>query len=455
VAIYEARATADLPDACGHLLSLLPLSAPTEHAAWHCQLMPLDFTTVLSSVSGVARVAFKSRDRDFEFVGIGIADVIKANDGLATLIKMASSLSPNQFYFGGMRFDEDAEISEEWQIFGKKTFILPLVVISRKNAHTMLSLTYRVDGPTSWPAWRDFASSILNVISKAVSTKVRKFAFDVVECLPHQNEYAENIHRALFAFKNSDAHKKVVIGRRKVLHIKDDPDPIALFLRLKEKTKDAFLFFLDCGFQSAFFGASPELLYRRSGRNFETESLAGTRPRSSDRENDVFLRDELFCSFKDNREHALVSFHVEEKLRDFGTTDLLASQLEIMVLPYVQHLLRRYRGIIGTNIDDKRIIEALHPTPAVCGLATNWAKQFIRENESFDRGFYAGPIGYIGKDDAEFAVAIRSALFRDQNLYIYAACGIVPGSVEKQEWEELNNKEKNILSIFGEDHEAK
>ena len=74
-----------------------------------------------------------------------------------------------------------------------------------------------------------------------------------------------------------------------------------------------------------------------------------------------------------------------------------------------------------------------------------------RANEGFDRGLYAGPIGYFGDDEAEFAVAIRSALYCQQRLYIYAASGIVHGSVFETEWAELDNKQKTMTSIFDEE----
>ena len=115
-----------------------------------------------------------------------------------------------------------------------------------------------------------------------------------------------------------------------------------------------------------------------------------------------------------------------------------------MSLPFVQHLVKRYHGYINTCLSDEHIIKALHPTPAVCGLDRRWALDFIREHEGFDRGFYAGPVGYVGLDQAEFAVAIRSALYFEQQLHVYAACGIVAGSQAAQEWEELTNKQKNI-----------
>lgn len=458
MAIISSK-TLCLGDVCRELVAKLPKLAlgHRESASWQFELATFDERQFLGAVRGTERVAFQSRDQELEFYGLGAADIFRSDaaarlDVLAQLDDKANSLDEGQVYFGASRFDENAEIAPEWRSFGKKLFILPMLLVAKKNGRCTLSLNYRSDGHLSFSVWLDNAMSLLLAVATSRPQPALKIDFTVGRYLPHQEEYFSNIHRALKTMTAWPHHRKVVMGRRNSITIKNPLDPIELFFRLKQKSGDAFLFFLDCGFRSAFLGASPELLYRRHGRHLETESLAGTRPRASYAEEDMRLKEELFKSFKDNREHALVSMHIEEKLKEFDTTDLFSSKRKVMALAYVQHLLKRYHGTISAAVNDANIIKALHPTPAVCGLDIDWAREFIRANEGFDRGFYAGPIGFVGKDEAEFAVAIRSALFHEQNLYIYAACGIVPGSIPGQEWEELNNKEKNILSIFEEDH---
>lgn len=451
MAVIFSDSGVDLNDACMKLAALLPLRsrAPREDVMWQCRVPHIDLQNVLGRVQGVARIAFKSRDCQFAFVGFGAADKIKSNDRnhLDELVEKSARLFPGQIYCGAIRFDDSMRISPEWQAFGKRWFILPLLYLSQKNGVFTVSLNYRHDH-VPFDAWLDFAQSLLEGVRRDTPEAIHSFAHNHKVYLPERDGYASTIHRALGAFKEQSASQKVVIGRRHSIELVDKIDPYHLFIRLAKKSRGAFLFFVDCGQSNAFFGISPELLYRRVGRTIETESLAGTRARSLDEEHDQLLRSELAASFKDNREHALVSLHIEEKLKDLAVTELICSKLDVMALTYVQHLVRRYRGVLGANVNDAHVIEALHPTPAVCGLDVDWARSFIEQHEGFDRGFYAGPIGYIGKDEAEFAVAIRSALTHEKMLHVYAACGIVSGSVEKQEWEELNNKEKSILSIF-------
>ncbi|KAG2254254.1 hypothetical protein Bca52824_084390 [Brassica carinata] len=87
------------------------------------------------------------------------------------------------------------------------------------------------------------------------------------------------------------------------------------------------------------------------------------------------------------------------------------------------------------------ILAALHPTPAVCGLPAEEARLLIKEIESFDRGMYAGPVGFFGGKESEFAVGIRSALVeKGLGALIYAGTGIVAGSNPTSEWNELDLK---------------
>jgi menaquinone-specific isochorismate synthase len=423
-----------------------------KHDTWQYELSSFNERQFFQVARGIERISFISRDREYLIFGLGAADRIrvdnsKDDDGLVRVIKKTSSLLEHQNYFAAIRFDSLAKQSHEWANLGQSFFILPLLSVIIKKQQILLSLNFRNDAHISWPVFLDHAKSLLLALADSHVKPEQKIEIVMGEYLPNKRKYCENVIKALADFC-CEEHKKVVIARRRLVEIKNIIDPAELYFRLRKKSKNAFLFFLDDGKSTVFFGASPELLYRRCKQNFATESLAGTRSRAKDEVEDVKLREALLNSLKDKSEHSLVSMHIEQKLSELGVFDLFISDLEIMALSYVQHLLKRYCGKINEDINDIHILDLFHPTPAVCGLDKHWALQFIRAHEGFDRGFYAGPIGLIGKDEAEFAVAIRSALYHRQQLFLYTACGIVPGSAPWEEWEELNNKEKNILSIF-------
>lgn len=402
------------------------------------------------NAQGCARCYFKSRDCELEWWGLGFAECLTQSSAhdesvLSLVAKKSQFLDDDQIYFGGVRFDKDAQISLEWKAFGVERFILPLIILRHCRSGFRISLNFSAQA-LPLALWRDHAMSLLQswLGEERIASATPRHLSESDSL--SKEAYCGIVEKALASFEKDT--QKVVLGRSTRRYFAESLDPFSLFSRLAKRSPHAFLFLFDPGYGSCFFGASPELLYRRIGMNFETESLAGTCARTFDHEKDLVLAQTLLESTKDQAEHALVSKHIEERLKEFGVTDLFTSKLEIMSLPYVQHLHRRYHGRITESLNDDVIIKMLHPTPAVCGLELAWAKQFIREYENFDRGFYAGPIGYIGKNSAEFAVGIRSALYFEQQLFMYAACGIVPGSYAEQEWEELNNKQKNMLAIF-------
>ena len=111
----------------------------------------------------------------------------------------------------------------------------------------------------------------------------------------------------------------------------------------------------------------------------------------------------------------------------------------------VQHLYGRLTGRLKESRSDFDILGALHPTPAVCGHPQAAAKEILARTECFDRGYYAGPLGWLSGQGAEFVVAIRSGLFEHKGknkhaLSLFAGVGTVKDSVALSEWKELDLK---------------
>ena len=120
----------------------------------------------------------------------------------------------------------------------------------------------------------------------------------------------------------------------------------------------------------------------------------------------------------------------------------------ILKLSRLQHLYSNIRGLLKDGIGDSDILQHLHPTPAVGWYPKNEAMRYIEDIEPFDRGWYAGPVGWVSSDAAEFAVAIRSAITTENKLILYAGAGIVPGSDPEKEWAEIENKIANYLKVY-------
>jgi len=238
-----------------------------------------------------------------------------------------------------------------------------------------------------------------------------------------------------------------------------------------------------------FFGCTPERLFRVQAdrRLVQSEALAGTRPRGPTAAQDAELLAELLESPKDRQENEITASYIDKAfaaMSDKGWTqqwkeeddETIISETKMIGgspsffvrrLLHLQHLCQSIKAHLtqpsqALNVS-KFLLTDLHPTPAVCGAPYHVANDFIRKYESvgFDRGFYSGPVGYLGVDASDIFVGLRSALLtrNDQErsalatspaavLHVYAGGGAVHNSTVKGEWAETNYKLEVISSIF-------
>lgn len=402
----------------------------------------------MAAVNGVVRCFYQNEHSGLKMLGLGVAERFLVSSAWEEIPKFIDTLAPEQVIFAASKFDPAALVSEEWHNFAAHNFFLPLVTVLGNDLKTLL-IAFRKNGLIPKPVWQDQALMILNALihhEKHARPGLGKISANAVH--PKQEGYGENLARALTDFSLDKKRLKVVIGRRNTLSFDVDIDAWHMFQNLKTANPQALLFFFDNGRDASFFGASPELLFNQANGILTTAALAGTRSRAATNVRDFELRNELLTSFKDIREHDLVCEYIEATLAGLARQHVSKTPVSILKTPTVQHLYRGYSLELRPDASIGKILNALHPTPAVCGLDREWARSFLREHEGFDRGLFAGPIGILGKDFSQFAVAIRSGLKFNKTLMVYAASGIVDGSVCDLEWEELDNKQKNILNIF-------
>lgn len=401
-----------------------------------------------------------SRDDGFKVAGFGTAfslrdELCKNELAFQSLGKLLSCLGPEVQFFGGMRFDEGGRLDDAWSKFGGFRFVLPQIEL--KQVSDCLSLCVNCwSGNEKAKILAEIRSLMknrffyrgLDVSKKTfMENDLLRVSCEGISELPGVDRWKKNICESLRKIENGSL-KKVVLARRKTMKFSHYIDPDDLLVNLQTRSQSAYLFYFRNEFGDTYLGASPEKLYSRRNNMVESEAIAGTRERGKNEEKDRRLESELLHSQKDQLEQNLVCSEIEKKFAtlccDFGIVD----KRKIIKLPNVQHLCTRFRGILRRDVRDFDIVQALHPTSAVCGLPSEKAFSFIKECEPFDRGCYAGPVGYIGKDHAEFAVGIRSALISGKNLHLFAGAGVVKGSVAKDEWDEIENKMKLFGQLF-------
>jgi menaquinone-specific isochorismate synthase len=242
---------------------------------------------------------------------------------------------------------------------------------------------------------------------------------------------------------------KVVLARRVGLDLGTALDPFLVLRHLRQATPGCFHFAVQPAGGAAFIGASPERLFRRRGDRVVSEAVAGTRPRGETPEADAALRDELLESPKERREHAFVQDAIRTELEALCTDVDDPQPPSDLALTRERHLHAPLAGTLRPDTSTLDLLDALHPTPAVGGVPTDEALAAIRTQEPFDRGWYAGPVGWLGADAAEFAVAIRSGLVQHSRLALFSGAGIVEGSKPDREWEEIEQKIGDFASILG------
>ncbi|MEF3306209.1 isochorismate synthase DhbC [Paenibacillus sp. GYB003] len=282
-----------------------------------------------------------------------------------------------------------------------------------------------------------------------------------VEPIPGPAEYRRGVERALDRIR-SGRSSKIVLARTLQLLAESAVDIRALLRNLVRRNAHGYTFAVDLplrgtandGLSSAvptLVGASPELLVSRSGMRAVSNPLAGSLPRGGDPSEDARRAAALLASAKDRREHALVVEAVAAALKPFCVRLDVPTEPSLVHTATMWHLSTVVRGeLADPSISSLELAAALHPTPAVCGSPTEPARDAIRDIEPFDRGFYAGAVGWCdAAGDGEWAVAIRCAEVRDRRLRLFAGAGIVAGSDAEAELAETSAKFRTMLRAMG------
>lgn len=237
---------------------------------------------------------------------------------------------------------------------------------------------------------------------------------------------------------------KVVLAREITVSADRPFDVAAVVGRLRAGNPRSFTYAA-----GAFVGASPELLVRRRGQHVVSRPMAGTAARGDSPADDDRLVAAMAASSKEQAEHRLVVGEVRRAL-DAVCADVVAERPEIVRLPTVAHLATTVRGTLRNgHVSALGVAALLHPTPAVAGVPRRAALQAIAELEHFDRGLYAGPVGWVDpRGDGDWALALRGASLAGHRARLVAGAGIVPGSDPGAEWDETEAKLDAMRSVL-------
>jgi menaquinone-specific isochorismate synthase len=416
-------------------------------------LAPLDWLEVQKNQP---KIYWADRDRNFEVAGVGAVQILSDKRG-SDLAKALSMIEENLAladsdlrYYGGICFDTDSCPAESWKPFGRFYFVLPQFELRRDNERTTFAfnLEYKPDDSQEEIIEKLLGSfEELNFTNESPCQSLDAEVLSRVD-RPDRSKWKENIAQVTETLRSEDI-KKVVLSRRSTFQMSQTVDPIALLKQVSNNSVNTYNFCFQLDEANAFAGCSPECLYKKDHNTIYTEAIAGTCLTGKTKTQQQHFQKDMLSSDKEIEEHRYVFDDVNADLNKICSRVSVLDQRDIISLKYVQHFCSRFEGIEKENINTQKIIETLHPTAAVNGYPKHAAKDQIRKYESFSRGWYAGPVGWIGKDSAEFAVAIRSGLIQKKEISLFAGAGIVKSSDPASEWDELENKLKPFLKVIG------
>ena len=268
-----------------------------------------------------------------------------------------------------------------------------------------------------------------------------------VAAVPPADGYRAMVSTAVERIREG-ALRKVVLARTMQVDAGRTLDPLRLAHRLRAVDPHAFTFITPDGPEaSSLVGASPELLVSKRGLVVRSTPLAGSAPRSGDPEEDRANADALLASAKNREEHAIVVEAIEDVLGTYCERLDHDREPVLVETANVWHLATRFEGQLrDPSPSVVELVAALHPTPAVGGTPTAIAKAAIDELEPFDRGGYAGAVGWMdAHGDGEWAIALRCARLDGQRATLFAGAGIVADSQPADELDETDRKFRAFL----------
>lgn len=358
-------------------------------------------------------------------------------------------------FLGGFSFFDDCR-DPNWESFGSASFVVPEWQVTRDGQLTLLNLNFST---SNYQTITDLDEDIKDRFTEICEIlKLNKEPdFPSVENLNYKSnnifsseertKWIDSVSTAKGLIEK-DKFEKIVLARKATTKLQHTPEPTHIINVLREQYPNCYSFLIRKG-SKTFLGCTPERLISFRKKYLLTEALAGSIQRGSTASEDAFMGKELMQSTKNAHEHNYVIKAIEQKLRPFvekiekGTTPVIKK------LTNVQHLFTPITAWLKDDVNPLAIIEQLHPTPAVGGYPWEQAKPYIRELEDFDRGWYAGPVGWLNsKNGGEFAVAIRSGFIEKNRATFYAGCGIVADSDAETEWEETILKLRPMLSAL-------
>lgn len=358
---------------------------------------------------------------------------------------------------GGFAFADASATSAVWQGFETARAVLPalLLTVTPQGSWLTSSHVLAPGAPAEEVAqvlartWYQLCQDAeLRVRSGGDGAEQPRQALRLTASRPGPGDWRASVARMAGAVGRGRLDK-VVLARQVDLEAGAPISVPAVLERLRARATGSTVFAIGCAGRT-FLGASPERLVRLEGRHLVSVAMAGSSRRGADRAEDERLAGELLASDKEREEHAVVVDMLRATLEPLTDDLLIPARPHVERLRHLQHLVTPVEGRLRERSSVLRLAALLHPTPAVGGMPRDLALELIAEEESHERGWYAGPLGWLDRSgDGELVVALRSGVVAGTRATLLAGCGIVADSDPEREWQESTTKLLALGSALG------
>ena len=243
----------------------------------------------------------------------------------------------------------------------------------------------------------------------------------------------------------NDAFRKIVLARCADEKMPEGVEPMELFYRACALYPRLFIALVDTPKSGCWLTATPEILLEGQGSDWRTIALAGTMKLEGDQLNGE--GESLTWSTKNIQEQRIVATYITECLEQF-TSDFREEGPRTVRAANLVHLRSDFTFRLSDYAHIGNLLQALHPTPAVCGLPKREAFQFIVRNEHTPRRYYSGFMGPLGTDQTHLYVSLRCMNIEHDTCHLYAGGGLLKDSILEQEWQETEAKLETIRKVI-------
>lgn len=441
----------DGPELSGHVEQRFNQSDPGRFLSIE---LPENFDPVVllddPVASGVVG-SYERPDREFALVAVGETERVEfpPNFGAADVPRYAERmLSPGTDsdaphlrprLLCGFSFRSDVSPGPPWSEFGCGALLMPQLLFVRDGGKSGIVVSPGAD-----------VSDVMRILGNIGSRTPDTSQSSSVEILRDvdRERWLSSVE-AISSEVRDGLYEKAVLATSLEIGGVAEIGVGGALARLRRGYPHCHLFSFTFG-HATFMGASPELLVALESGSVTALGLAGSSGRGATGDEDRLLGRALLESAKNRIEHETVVRAIREALRGVTSSLRAPNQPKLRRLRNIQHLSTEISGQALSGVGVLDLVQRLHPTPAVCGWPTDVALDVIEAHEDFERGWYAGPIGWLdSKGDGEFAVALRSALVRGSRAWLFAGNGIMGDSDPAAELAEVELKFSPLAEALG------